>query len=195
MDTIDAHARFSSKQVYYLYSYGTAAWMAIQSLPLLASPTIIVTLLSPEVRPPSPLEEYFSRCLGMSLITLGLLAVLLTGSVPLTSSFSDTGSAAATTDPEDPKAPYALPTLTITTAYHTAIAFYCYARWSTIGSMAFAAGTIGSATLGSVGLWCILFASSSGRISRKTGADKRTSGWPFGNTVSDEKRKRGKASL
>lgn len=37
-------------QVYYFYSYGTAAWMAIQAAPMIASPTMIVTLLSPEVR-------------------------------------------------------------------------------------------------------------------------------------------------
>lgn len=37
-------------QVYYFYSYGTAAWMAIQAAPMIASPTMIVALLSPEVR-------------------------------------------------------------------------------------------------------------------------------------------------
>jgi hypothetical protein len=44
-------------KVYYFYSYGTAAWMSIQSLPLIASPTMIVTLLSPEVREPSSKEQ------------------------------------------------------------------------------------------------------------------------------------------
>ncbi|KAI9882510.1 MAG: hypothetical protein M1823_005741 [Watsoniomyces obsoletus] len=181
--------------VYYLYSYGTAAWLTLQSLPLIASPTLIVTMLSPEVRTPSVLEEYFTRTLGITLITLGLLCVLLTGSVPLTSSFSETASIAASTDPADPKAPYALPTLTITASYHTAIAFFCYARWSTIGSSAFAIATIGHACLAVIGLWVILFATSSGRISRKTGADKRMSGFPFGNTESDKKRKEGHKSL
>lgn len=65
--------------------------------------------------------------------------------------------------------------------YHTAVAFFAYARWATIGSAAFAAGVVGHALLAAVGLWCILFASSSGRISRKTGLDKRTSGYPFNN--------------
>ena len=52
--------------VYYFYSYGTAAWMgeladlrcdknangnvAMQAVPLVTSPTMIVALLSPEVR-------------------------------------------------------------------------------------------------------------------------------------------------
>ena len=35
------------------------------------------------------LEEYFSRSLGLAVLTLGMLTILLTGSVPLTSSLSD----------------------------------------------------------------------------------------------------------
>jgi hypothetical protein len=38
-----------------------------------------------------------------------------------------------------------------------------------------------------MGLWCILFGGSS-HISKRTGADKRTSGWPFGNSEADKKR-------
>jgi hypothetical protein len=69
---------------------------------------MIITLLSPEVREPTGqsttsyfqatahnllvLEEYFSRSLGMALITLGIMTVLLTGSVPLTSSISESKS-------------------------------------------------------------------------------------------------------
>lgn len=75
--------------VFYAYTYGTAAWLALQAAPLIISPTIILTMLSPEVREATVIEEYFSRSLGMALITLGILTVLLTGSVPLTSSFSD----------------------------------------------------------------------------------------------------------
>ena len=150
------------------------------------------------------LEVYFSRTLGFSLITLGLLTVLLTGSVPLSSSLAegmraippyDTLSAAsshsllhanrlanviagATTSVADPKAPYALPTLTITAIYHAIAAFYGYAMWTQTGVFSFGLGTIGSGFLSMIALWCILFASSNGRISRKTGADKRTSGFP-----------------
>ena len=150
-----------------------------------------------------------------------MLTILLTGSVPLTSSFSDCKlpqptpepighlhglklavlipqiavTAAASTDPEDPKAPYALPTLTITAFHHAAVGFYCYARFASVGSMSFAVASIANACLAGVGLWCVLFASSSGRISRKTGADKRTSGFPFGNKESDKKRKEGHKSL
>jgi hypothetical protein len=88
-----------------------------------------------------------------------------------------------------------MPTLSITTTYHVVVAYFCYTRWTTIGSPAFVAGTVGNALLAAVGLWCVLFATSSGRISRKTGADKRMSGFPFGNAESDKKRKGGHKSL
>ncbi|KAG4424390.1 hypothetical protein IFR04_002446 [Cadophora malorum] len=181
--------------VFYTYSYGSAAWLALQAAPLIVSPTIIITLLSPDVREATPLEQYFSRSLGLALLTLGIMIVLLTGSVPLTSSISDTTNAAVTTEASDPKAPYAVPVLTISMVYHSAMAFYCYARYTGSGQTTFILGAIGSGALASVGLWCMLFASTSGRISRKTGADKRTSGFPFASkeSASAKKRQMGKA--
>lgn len=124
------------------------------------------------------------------MLTVGLLVVLLSGSVPLTSSLN------ASTDEENPKAPYAVPTLTISFAYHSAMAFYCYASWTKSGQSAFALGAMGSGGLAAMGLWCLLFASSNGRISRKTGADKRTSGFPFGNkeSASSKKKQLGKST-
>ncbi|KAH7130604.1 hypothetical protein B0J11DRAFT_523579 [Dendryphion nanum] len=172
--------------VYYFYSYGTAAWLTLQAAPLIASPTMIVALLSPEVREATTLEVYFSRSLGFSLLTIGVLNVLLTGSVPLSSRLTEAG--AATTRADDPKAPYALPTLTITAFWHAALAFYGYAMWTEVGVFSFGLGTIGSAFFCAVALWCILFASSDGRISRKTGADKRTSGFPFKNNEADKRK-------
>ncbi|EPE25255.1 hypothetical protein GLAREA_11836 [Glarea lozoyensis ATCC 20868] len=156
---------------------------------------MIISLLSPEVREATPLEQYFSRSLGLCLLTLGVMVVLLTGSVPLSSTLSDTSSAAVSTDASDPKAPYAVPTLTISLLYHASTAFYAYMRYTTMGQAGFALGVFGSGGLACMGLWCLLFASSSGRISRKTGADKRTSNFPFGNTesASYKKKKLGKA--
>ncbi|CAO2650585.1 Nn.00g018770.m01.CDS01 [Neocucurbitaria sp. VM-36] len=172
--------------VYYFYSYGTTAWLATQAAPLIASPTMIVALLSPEVREASTLEVYFSRTLGFTLLTIGILTVLLTGSVPLSSRLSE----GATTSASDPKAPYALPTLTITAIFHAAYAFYGYGMWTETGVISFGLGTIGSGFFSAVALWCILFASSDGRISRKTGADKRTSGFPFKNNEADKRKGR-----
>jgi len=162
---------------------------------LLITPTTIITFLSPDVREATPLEQYFSRSLGLTLLALGAMIVLLTGSVPLTSSLSDTTNAGVTTEASDPKAPYAFPTLSISFAYHSAIAFYCYARYTGTSQTSFMLGAIGSGSLAAVGLWCILFASTSGRISRKTGADKRTSGFPFASkqSASAKKRQMGKA--
>ncbi|CAD6447159.1 937683d4-87a0-49f7-8a38-cbb9108e95a1 [Sclerotinia trifoliorum] len=176
--------------VFYSYTYGTAGWLALQAVPLMLSPTIIIALLSPEVRDATLLEEYFSRSLGITLLTLSVLIVVLTGSVPLTSSLSDTASSAVTSSASDPKAPYAVPVLTISTIYHGVIAFYCYARYTTSGTFTFALGSLGSTTLFAIGGWCILFGTESGRISKKTGADKRTSGWPFGNQESASARKK-----
>ena len=58
--------------------------------------------------------------------------------------------------------------------------------WTEVGVFSYALGIIGSGLLAIVALWCILFASSDGRISRKTGADKRTSGFPFKNVEADK---------
>lgn len=163
---------------------------------------MIVALLSPEVREASTLEVYFSRTLGFTLLTLGMLTVLLTGSVPLSSSLTEgwlpspknesvkTNEVGVSTENTDPKAPYALPTLTITALFHAATAFYCYGLWTETGVFSFGLGSIGSVFLGAVALWCILFASSNGRISRKTGADKRTSGFPFKNSEADKRKAR-----
>lgn len=121
------------------------------------------------------------------MLTVGILVVLLSGSVPLTSSLNATSDEE---DPENPKAPYAVPTLTISFVYHAAMGFYCYANYSTVGQSAFALGALGSSVLAALGLWVLLFASSKGRISKKTGADKRTSSYPFGNQESASARKK-----
>lgn len=92
----------------------------------------------------------------------------------------------------DSLAPYSSAVLLLTTTYHGATAFYCWACYSAIGSgnqTGYLIGSVASAVLGSWGLWCSLFGgSASGRISRRTGADKRTSGFPFRNTEADRRK-------
>lgn len=104
----------SSNKVFYFYSYGTLAWTALQAIPLMAAPSLITALLAPETRDPtskqstnvkercrlfSPLmpnpglEVYFSRTTAFALLTIGVLTVLLTGSVPLTASLASGKSA------------------------------------------------------------------------------------------------------
>lgn len=109
--------------------------------------------------------------------------MILTGSIPLTSSIAEP----VTTEDSDPKAPYALPTLMVTGFFHAASAFYAYTRYVTTGQGFFAVAMAGGSVLASIGLWCVLFASSNGKISRKTGADKRTTGYPFANSEAAKK--------
>jgi hypothetical protein len=73
------------------------------------------------------------------------------------------------------------------------VAFYCYARFYMTDQTGYLLGCVGSATLSAFGLWCIMFGGDKGRISRRTGADKRTSGFPFTNAEA-EKRKGKKAA-
>ena len=49
-------------------------------------------------------------------------------------------------------------------------------------------GAVGYGLLAAMGLWCVLFATSGGKISRRTGADKRTSGFPFKNAEAYNKK-------
>ncbi|CAI7637242.1 unnamed protein product [Penicillium pancosmium] len=129
------------------------------------------------------MEIYFARCLGMSLLTIAVLTVMLTGSIPLNATIAEPVS----TEESDPKAPYALPTLMVTSVLHASSAFYAYTWYATGGQGAFALAVSGNSILAAIGLWCLLFASSNGRISRRTGADKRTTGFPFANSEAAKK--------
>ncbi|BCS24438.1 uncharacterized protein APUU_40882S [Aspergillus puulaauensis] len=177
--------------VFYAYTYSTSGWLALQSAALISVPQGISAMLLDETRPATPIEIYFARCLGFSLLTISALTLMLTGSIPLTSGLSDPIS---TEDPEsesDPKAPYAVPTLIVTSAYHAASAFYAYTRYVGDAKGVFLIAIVGYSTIAAVGLWCVLFASSHGRISRRTGVDKRTSGFPFKNKEAKKKHEKG----
>ncbi|KAJ5440907.1 Glutathione S-transferase/chloride channel C-terminal [Penicillium cf. griseofulvum] len=173
--------------VFRTYTYSTAAWLLLQSLPLIAGPSIIVTMLLDETRPASPIELYFARCLGFSLLTIAVLTAMLTGSIPLTSDTKES----VTAEEDDPKAPYAVPTMIVTSIFHGACAFYAYTWYVAGGSGLFAVGMAGYSSIAAIGLWCMLFASSHGRISRRTGADKRTTGYPFKNSEAAKKHGKG----
>lgn len=129
------------------------------------------------------MEIYFARCLGFALLTIAILILMLTGSIPLTSSISEPVSP----EDNDPKAPYALPTLMVTSIFHGVSAFYAYTWYATSGQGSFAVAVAGYSVIAFIGLWCVLFASSEGKISRTTGADKRTTGFPFKNVEAAKK--------
>ena len=75
--------------------------------------------------------------------------------------------------------------------YHSSAAFYSYIRFHESGQTGFILGCIGSSLLGAFGLWCLLFGGTPGRISKRTGADKRTSGFPLRNTEADKRKGKG----
>ncbi len=117
--------------------------------------------------------------------------MLLTGSIPLTSSIAE--SAADASDPEDPKVPYAVPTIILSTMFHSVCAVYSYTYYASplTSNTGFLLGVAGYGFLAAMGGWCLLFGSDKGRIKR--GGDRRVSGWPFRNVESD--RKKGKKRL
>jgi hypothetical protein len=71
--------------------------------------------------------------------------------------------------------------------YHTLTAFYLYASYTQTGISGYILGAIGSGSLAGMGLWCAMFAGGS-HISKRTGKDKRVSGFPFGNREAKEAR-------
>ncbi|KAH8808338.1 hypothetical protein F5884DRAFT_857876 [Xylogone sp. PMI_703] len=176
--------------VFDAYAWATGGWLALQSVPLIAMPTVIIAMLSPEIREASALEEYLSRGLGLNLLVVGILVIVLTGVIPLTSSVSAGAPAGVESTSQDPRTPYASAVMTIATIYHAASAILCYVSHHSTGRWGLMMGTLGSGSLAAFGLWCLLFAGSSGRISKKTGADKRTSGFPFQNSASASAQKK-----
>ncbi|KAL2823864.1 hypothetical protein BDW59DRAFT_162834 [Aspergillus cavernicola] len=181
--------------VFYVYTYSTSAWLALQSAALISVPQGISAMLLDETRPATPVEVYLARCLGFSLLTVATLTIMLTGTIPLTSGLSDPTPSEGRNSESDSdanfRAPYAVPTLIITSVYHAASAFYAYTQYLGTDKGVFLIAIMAYSSVAAVGLWCVLFASSHGRISRRTGADKRTAGFPFGNREADKKRGKG----
>lgn len=133
------------------------------------------------------IEAYLSRAFGLALLAVSILTILLTGSVPLVSPVGDVDATTPSPEDESARAPYAVPTLLVTTLFQATLAFYNYTWYLANGQKALGLGMLGSAAVASLGVWCLLFATSKGHISKRTGADKRTSGFPFRNTESDKR--------
>jgi hypothetical protein len=85
--------------------------------------------------------------------------------------------------------PYASAAVLVSTLYHAGTASYSYSRYYTSGGqMGYLFGCLGASVLAASGLFVVMFAGEK-RVSRRTGADKRTSGWPFRNAEADRKRR------
>jgi hypothetical protein len=135
-------------------------------------------LVATEPRRITDLETYLCRSLGLGLLTLAGVILPLTGTIPL-----------ATVEQLDadgnPKAdPYAYPTLLTTTIYHLLSAFYLYTQLTYSWTFAFTCGITASSVLFCFGLWVAMFGGGQSRRSKRTGADKRTSNFPFENKES-----------
>jgi hypothetical protein len=72
------------------YSFASCGWQFVQALPLIVWPQAINGLLTIDsetvaAHPATSVENYFARSLGFALVALGLVTVVLTGSLPLNS--------------------------------------------------------------------------------------------------------------
>ncbi|KAL2400963.1 hypothetical protein ABEF95_000392 [Exophiala dermatitidis] len=171
--------------VFYAYTYGTAAWLGIQAVPMVVLPKMIISVLAKEIHQATDVEVYFCRSLGFALTLVALIVLFFTGSIPLSSSISEPVSL----EDNDPKAPYAVPILRVTTLFHGLSMVYCYMRYVNYGQTGYILGAMGYGAIASLGLWCVVFGTSGGRISKRTGADKRMAGFPFKNASAYNKRK------
>ncbi|TKA65193.1 hypothetical protein B0A55_09854 [Friedmanniomyces simplex] len=164
--------------VFHIYSLASAGYLALQAVPLLLTPKLIISLLVVDPRRTTDVESYLARSHALLLFAFATLNLLLTGIIPLANSWD-------TNTPEGmSKNPYAFPTLVVTTTYHALTAFYLYTQLTSGWSFAFGTGLVVSAALFCMGMWVVLFGSEKGHLSKTTGADKRTAGFPFANTES-----------
>ncbi|TPX16741.1 uncharacterized protein E0L32_003682 [Thyridium curvatum] len=164
------------------YSFASCGWLSLQALPLVIWPSFVTSLLTPEHQHAdggqTALQEYLARSLGLSQLGLGLLIVVLSGALPLTS---------VVESPQDSISPYANAVVLVSSLYHFGIAFYGYVKYNETDLTGFILGAIGSGVLAAFGVWCMLFGDSR-KISKRTGADKRTSGFPFKNSEADKRK-------
>ena len=78
--------------------------------------------------------------------------------------------------------------LIITMFLHVLNATYCYVQFNQYGSFSFAISVFASGSLAAVGVWVLMFGTGEGHRSRRTGADKRVSGWLFPNEAAEKKK-------
>lgn len=146
------------------------------------------------------MEQHLARSLGFSQLTIGVLLVVLTGSLPLTSLVESksisSGRCAKRTPaykyvtniaPSGNITPFSNAAILVSTLYHGAYAFSTYVQYNSTGQMGYLVGAVGYSIFGSFGLWCLMFGGDKGHISKRTGADKRTSGFPFKNAEADKR--------
>lgn len=189
-------------QVFFLYTYATAAWLGAQSAVLVLMPKIVIGILAEEAHHASgkqptlslipngtnhsqlDVELYFGRALGLALSILALIVLFFTGTIPISTSISEPISL----EDNDPKAPYAQPIVLVTFLFHATSTIYCWVRYTASGQTGYILGSIAYGGLACLAGFLIIFGGTS-RVSSRTGEDKRTSGFPFSNTSAYDKSK------
>ncbi|KDQ07790.1 hypothetical protein BOTBODRAFT_38471 [Botryobasidium botryosum FD-172 SS1] len=166
------------------WAWATAAWFALLAVPLLFFPRFLLFLSSPSTPELqhehrdilTPLESFLSTHLG-----IGLLATALS----LITSIPQDAPVSPLPGMKGMSHPLMVP---LTTAL---LLSSCIAYNSSSADVAPLARVlyVGGGTTGLWGLWTILFAGSSS-ISKKTGADKRTSRFLFWNKTAASAQKK-----
>ncbi|KAI5370557.1 hypothetical protein Slin14017_G014360 [Septoria linicola] len=169
---------------YKTYNAASSAYLALQAVPLLVTPKLIINMLASEPRLITDVESYMLRALGFALLTLSAFTLLLSGLLPVAP------PSASASDESGSENPYAYPTAVTSTVYHALSAFYLYTQITRGFSFGYGSGMLASSALFCVGVFCCLFGNERSRVSKSTGADKRTSNFPFTNTESAREKKK-----
>ncbi|KAL1307005.1 hypothetical protein AAFC00_005634 [Neodothiora populina] len=168
-----------------LYTQASAASLAGLAAPLLVSPSLVAWMVSPEPHALTSLESYLSRGFACSLILASFLVLVCSGE--LKRLYGDDSQAVSL--PDD-KSVSATITAVSTLVYHLVFAIVLYVHGLDPG-LSSSLMTLGGALellLGIAGLLLLVFRGE-GKISKRTGADKRTSGFPFKNAEAARKHK------
>lgn len=89
--------------------------------------------------------------------------------------------------PSEAVTPFTNAAILISTLYHAAFAFNAYGTYNLTSQTGYVLAAVLSGVLAAFGLFNVMFANESGHLSKKTGADKRTSGFPFKNAESEKR--------
>lgn len=157
--------------------------MAAVGLPMLLSPSLVLWVLSPEPHAMTPFESYLCRTLSFALFLSAFMVLLCSGSIRNLYG----GDGQADSLPSD-SSPLATITLVSTLMYHFAVGvlLWTYSYEPGLSSSLMTLGFVGHLVLGVAGLLIVVFRGDS-KISKRTGADKRTSGFPFKNAEAARK--------
>lgn len=167
------------------YAFASLGWLSLQAVPLIVWPTFISSMLTENAAHAhapavvNVVETYFARYLGFSQLAIGLLIVTLSGALPLTTKV---------TSPDDANSPYANAVVFISMFYHVIGAAYGYSRYTSSGGhVGYLLGFTGSAVMSAYALWLFMFSSEHAKVDAATGADRRTSNFPFKNAEAEKR--------